>query len=72
MATNYANHKLTAAIKSHLLSVEAIPPAAEVSKLAVELAQICLTELNTAGLDSKTVENLFAPSTLKVKARGVD
>jgi hypothetical protein len=72
MATNYANEKLTTAIKNHLLSVDAIPPTAEVSKLAGELAQVCLTEFNTAGLGSETVENLFAPSAVKAKARGMD
>src|SRR5881397_736860 len=41
MATNYADKTLTKAIKSHLLSVDVIPPNAEVSKLAGELAQVC-------------------------------
>lgn len=72
MATNYANEKLTTAIRNHLLDVDAVPPTAEASKLARELAQVCLTELNTAGLGSETVENLFAPSALKAKARGTD
>jgi hypothetical protein len=72
MATNYANEKLTTAIRNHLLSVDAVPPTAEASKLAGELAEVCLTELNTAGLGSETVENLFAPSAFKVKARGVN
>jgi hypothetical protein len=72
MATNYANEKLTTAIKNHLLSVDALPPTAEVSKLAGELAQICLTEFKTAGLGSETVENLFTPAGFKAKARGVD
>ncbi len=43
MATNFANEKLTTAIKIHLLSVDALPPNAEVTKLAGELAQVCLT-----------------------------
>jgi hypothetical protein len=72
MATNYANEKLTIAIRNHLLSVDAVPPTAEASKLAGELAEVCLTELNTAGLGSETVENLFAPSGFKAKARGVN
>jgi hypothetical protein len=72
MATNYANEKLTTAIRNHLLSVDAVPPTAEASKLAGELAEVCLTELNTAGLGSETVENLFAPSAFKAKARGVN
>lgn len=72
MTTNYANEKLTTAIKNHLLSVDAIPRNAEVSKLAGELAQVCLTELSTAGLGSEKVETLFAPSALKAKAQGVD
>ena len=72
MATNYANRKLTTAIKNHLLSVDAIPPTAEVAKLAGDLAQVCLTEFNAAGLESETVEEIFAPSKLKATARGVD
>ena len=72
MATNYANEKLTAAIENHLLRVDAIPPGAEMSKLAGELALICVAELNTAGLGNETIENLFAPSALKARARGVE
>jgi hypothetical protein len=67
MATNYANNKLTTAIKSNLLIVDAISPRAEVSKLAGELAQVYLTEFNTAGSGSETVENLFASA---FKAKG--
>jgi hypothetical protein len=44
MATNYANEKLTTAIKNHLLSADAIPPTADLSNLAGDLAQVCLTE----------------------------
>jgi hypothetical protein len=72
MATNYADEKLTTAIRNHLLSVDAVPPTAEAAKLAGELAKVCLTELNTAGLGSETVENLFAPSPFKAKARGIN
>lgn len=72
MATNYAKSQLTTAIKNHLMHVNAIPPTAEVPKLASELAQVCLTELNAAGVSSETVEKLFAPIALKAKARGVD
>ena len=71
MTTNYADEKLTTAIKNHLLSVDAVPPTTEVSKLAGELAQVCLTELNTAGLGREAVEKLFIPSTFKAKAPGV-
>lgn len=45
MTTNYANEKLTTAIKNHLLSVDAIPRNAEASKLAGDLAQVCLRVL---------------------------
>ena len=72
MATNYANNKLTTAIKNHLLSVDAIPPGAEMSKLAGELAQVCLTELNSAGMEGDTIEELFAPHTFTAKGRGFD
>ena len=72
MATNYANQKLTTAIRNHLLTVDAVPPTAEASRLAGELARVCLTELDTAGLSSETVEDFFAPSAFKAKARGAD
>lgn len=71
MATNYANEKLTTAIKNHLLSVDVLPPTTEVSKLAGDLARVCLTELNTFGLGSEEVEKLFTPATFKAGARGV-
>ena len=69
--TTYANDRLAAAIRNHLLKVGAIRPTAEATKLAGELAQVCLTELKTAGLASQAVENLFAPSRFKAKAGGV-
>ena len=72
MATNYASEKLTAAIRDHLLRVDAVPPTAEASKLAQELAQVCLNEFNTVGVKTDTVENLFAFPAYKAKARGVD
>ena len=72
MPTNYANEKLTTAIKVHLLNVDAVPPTREASKLAGELAQVCLSELKTAGLGAETIENLFVPAALKAKERGVD
>jgi hypothetical protein len=71
MATDYANEKLTTAIKNYLLTVDAIPPTTELSELAGDLAQLCLTELNTAGLGREAVERLFAPSTFKARAPGV-
>ncbi|MBC8031558.1 MAG: hypothetical protein H7Z16_15855 [Pyrinomonadaceae bacterium] len=70
MTTNYASETLTKAIKNHLWKVDAIPPTAEATELARELAQVCLTELNTVGLGSETVEDLFAPFATKTKARG--
>ncbi len=69
MATNYATQKLATAIREHLLNVDAVPPTAEASRLAGELAQVCLTELKTAGLRIEKVEDLFASSALKAKAR---
>jgi hypothetical protein len=72
MSTNYANEKLTKAIRNYLLDVDAVPPNAEMSKLAGDLAQVCLKELNTAGLGSDTIENLFAPSPFRAKARAID
>jgi hypothetical protein len=72
MGTNYANEKLTRAIKNHLLSVDTLPPTAEVTELAGELAQVCLTEFKAVGLGEQTIENLFAPAGFKVRRRGVD
>jgi hypothetical protein len=72
MVTNYANQKLTTAIKNHLLSVDSIPPNLEVSTLADELAQVCVSELNSAGMESDTIEELFAPHTFTANARGSD
>jgi hypothetical protein len=71
MNTSYANQKLALAIRDHLLDVDAVPPTAEASKLAGELAQICLSQLSAAGLGVDTVEKLFAPSALKAKVPGV-
>lgn len=70
MATTYVNEKLATAIKNHLLSADVIPPTTEVVKLSGDLARVCLTELNTAGLLTESIENLFAPSVLKTRARG--
>ena len=70
MTTKYANQKLATAIRDHLLNVDAVPPTAEASRLAGELAQVCLTELKIAGLRIDKVEDLFASSADKAKARG--
>lgn len=70
MANTYANEKLAAAIKNHLLNADIIPPTTEVVKLSGDLARVCLTELNTAGLLTESIENLFAPSVLKTRAQG--
>jgi hypothetical protein len=72
MVTNYANEKLTAAIKTHLLSVDSIALNADLSKLAGELARVCLSELNSAGMEGDTIEELFAPHTFTATARGFD
>jgi hypothetical protein len=69
MSTNFANEKLAIAIKYHVLDVDAVPLTAEASKLARELAQVCLRELNVAGLRSETVENLFTPPAFKLRTR---
>jgi len=71
MVTNYANEKLTAAIKNHLLSVDAIPRTAEASKLAGDLADVCLSVLYSAGFGREAIEHLFAPPAFKATARGV-
>ena len=71
MTTKYANQRLATAIRDHLLNVDAVPPTAEASRLASELAQVCLTELKIAGLRIDKVEDLFASSAdNKSKVRG--
>ena len=72
MATNYATEKLTKAIKKYLSGVHALTPTTDLSKLAGELAQVCLTELNSAGMESDTIEELFAPQSFKATAGGID
>jgi hypothetical protein len=71
MVTSYATDKLTAAIKNHLLTVDAISRTAEASKLASDLAQVCLRVLYSAGLGREAIEHLFAPAAFKAKVRGV-
>jgi hypothetical protein len=70
MSTNYATEKVTAAIKNHLITVDAIPPNTGVTRLASELTEIVWTELSNAGLSREAVEHLFAPAAAKTKARG--
>jgi hypothetical protein len=70
MSTNYVAEKMTAAIKNHLVTVDAIPPIAEPARLASELTEVVWTELSSAGLSREALENLFAPAALKTKAQG--
>ncbi len=72
METNYAAERLTTAIKNHLLTVDAMPPSTEVPRLAGELAQVCLSELNTVGVATETIDHLFAPAIFKTFGRGAD
>jgi hypothetical protein len=71
MTTNYANERITAAIKKQLLQADAIPPTAEAAKLAGDLTQVVLNEFNAAGLSGEAIEKLFAPSTLTANVHGV-
>ena len=70
MSTNYATEKVTAAIKRHLITVDAIPPTMEVTRLAGEITEVVWTELSNAGLSREAVENLFASASAKTKAQG--
>jgi hypothetical protein len=70
MNTNYVTEKMTAAIKNHLVTVDAIPPIAEPTRLASELTEVVWTELSNAGLSRDALENLFASATVKTKAQG--
>jgi hypothetical protein len=63
MTTNYANERISAAIKKQLLNADAIPPTAEATKLAGDLTQAVLDEFNAAGLSEAAIEKLFAPAT---------
>ena len=69
MATNYVNDKLEHSHQEP--SVERGRYSAN-DRLAGEIAQICTSELNTAGLSVKTGENLFSPFALRTKARGAE
>lgn len=70
MSTNYVTEKMTAAIKNHLVTADAIPPIAEPTRLASELTEVVWAELINAGLSREAFENLFTPATLKTKAQG--
>lgn len=70
MGTNYVTEKLTAAIKNHLITIEAIPPIAEPIRLASELTEVVWTELSNAGLSREALENLFASAAVKTRAQG--
>ena len=70
MITNYAKERLTAVITEHLTTVEGIPAGFDVATVATDLAQVCLTELTTAGLTAQSIESLFVPSLSKAQAGG--
>ncbi len=70
MSTNFVTEKMAAAIKNHLVTVDAIPPIAEPTRLASELTEVVWTELSNAGLSREALENLFATTTGKTSAQG--
>jgi len=70
MSTNNVTEKLTAAIRNHLVTIDAIPPIAEPTQLASELTEVVWTELGNAGLSRASLENLLTPAILKTKAQG--
>ena len=59
MSTKYATERVSAAIQKHLLSVDAVPPTREATRLANEITEVVWTELGNAGLSRDTLENLF-------------
>lgn len=70
MTTNYGTEKVTAAIRKHLVAVNAIPPNAEPTRLASELTEIVWNELSNVGLSREDVENLFASPAPRARAQG--
>ena len=59
MSTNYATERLSAAIQKHLLTVDAVPPTREATRLANEITEVVWSELGNAGLSREALENLF-------------
>jgi hypothetical protein len=70
MSTSYATEKVTAAIRNHLITVDAVPPTMEATRLASEITEIVWSELRNAGLSRGALENLFASASGKTKAQG--
>ena len=70
MSTNYATEKVTAAIKHHLITVDALPPSTEATRMASEITEVVWTELSNAGLSREAVENFFASASPKTRAQG--
>jgi hypothetical protein len=70
MSTNYATEKVTAAIRNHLITIDAVPPTTEATRLASEITEVVWTELSNAGLSRGALENLFASAYGKTRAQG--
>ena len=69
MTTNYATARVSAAIQKHLITVDAVPPTQEATRLANEITEVVWTELSNAGLSRTALENLFAAVPM-TKAQG--
>jgi hypothetical protein len=69
MNTNYATERVTAAIQNHLITVDAVPPTREATRLAGEITELVWSELGNAGLNRETLENLFVAANSKRPAR---
>ena len=70
MSSNYATEKVTAAIKSHLIAIDVLPPKTDATRLASEITEVVWTQLSNAGLSREAVEQLFAPASEKAKSQG--
>jgi hypothetical protein len=70
MSTNYATERVTAAIQKHLLTVDAVPPTREATRLASEITELVWFELGNAGLNRETLENFFVAANSKSRAQG--
>ena len=69
MTTRFASEKLTLAIRSHLIDVDAILPTSEATRLASEITEVVLVELSYAGLSREGLEHLFASATQDTKTQ---
>jgi hypothetical protein len=70
MNENYATERVAAAIQKHLINVDVAPPTWEATRLANEITEIVLSELNAVGLTRETLEGFFVATNRRTMAQG--